>query len=178
LKIEKEGWSAKEDLQSLSPGENMIHVDLAKEEFSLSIITDPPDASVTIDNKQAEKTPMDIPVLPGSHTVRIEKEGYQTVVKQITLNKDEEVREVLVQAAPVKIRLSAFPGAEVIIDGNLIGRVPPILNHEIAPGFHTIVFINTDLDKRHEERVELKAGTNIKLHMKMETGELLVSKFD
>ncbi|MGB6865122.1 MAG: PEGA domain-containing protein, partial [Candidatus Aminicenantaceae bacterium] len=141
-------------------------------------ITEPPDASVTMDDKQPEKTPVDIPVLPGSHMIRIEKEGYQTIAKQITLNKDEELREVLVPAAPVKIRLSAFPGAEVIIDGNLIGRVPPILNHEIAPGVHTIVFINTDLDKRHEERVELKAGTNIKLHMKMETGELLVSKFD
>jgi serine/threonine protein kinase len=178
LKIEKEGWRAKEDQQSLSPGENVIHVDLAAAEFSLSIITEPPGASVTIDAKPSEKTPVVLPVLPGSHTIRIEKEGYQTVVTQITLDKDEEVREVLVQAAPVKIRLSAFPGAEIIIDGNLIGRVPPILNHEIASGFHTIVFINTDLDKRHEERIELKAGTNIKLHMKMETGELLVSKFE
>ena len=178
LKIEKEGWRAKEDLQSLSPGENVIHADLTMAEFSLSIITEPPGASVTIDDKQSEKTPVVLPVLPGSHTIRIEKEGYQTVVKQITLNKDEEVREVLVEAAPINIRLSAFPGAEVIIDGNLIGRVPPILNHEIAAGLHTIVFINTDLDKRHEEKVVLKSGTNIKLHMKMETGELLVSKFD
>jgi hypothetical protein len=121
---------------------------------------------------------VDIPVLPGSHKIRIEKDGYQTIVRQITLNKDEEVREVLVQAAPVNIRLSAFPGAEIIIDGNLIGRVPPMLDQAIAPGFHTIVFINTDLDKRHEEKVELKAGTNIKLHMKMDTGELLVSEFD
>ncbi|MGB6865370.1 MAG: protein kinase, partial [Candidatus Aminicenantaceae bacterium] len=79
LKIEKEGWSAKEDLQSLSPGENVIHVDLEKEEFTLSIITEPPDASVTMDDKQPEKTPVDIPVLPGSHMIRIEKEGYQTI---------------------------------------------------------------------------------------------------
>lgn len=178
LKIEKEGWRAKEDLQSLSPGENVIHVDLARAEFSLSIITDPPDASVIIDEERSGKTPVNVPVLPGSHKIRIEKEGYQTVVKQITLNKDEEVREILIEAAPVNIRLSAFPGAEVIIDGNLIGRVPPILNQKIAPGLHIIVFINTDLDKRYEEKVVLKAGTNIKLHMKMETGELRVSKFD
>jgi serine/threonine protein kinase len=178
LKIEKEGWRAEEGLRSLTPGENVIHVDLTVAKFSLSVITDPPGASVTIDDQNLERTPMDIPVLPGSHTVRIEKEGYQTVVKQITLDRDEELREVLVQAEPVNIRLSAFPSAEIIIDGNLVGRVPPVLNQEIAPGLHTIVFINTDLDKRHEEKVELKAGTNIKLHMKMETGELLVSPFD
>jgi len=97
---------------------------------------------------------------------------------QVALDKNEELREVLIQAVPVKVRFSAFPGAEIILDGNLIGRVPPILDQEIAPGFHTIVFINTDLDKRHEEKVELKAETNIKLHMKMDTGELLISKFD
>ena len=178
LKIAKDGWRTEEGLRSLSPGQNEIHVDLTMARFSLSITTEPPGASVTIDDRQQEKTPVDIPVLPGSHKIRIEKEGYQTIVRQITLDKDEEVREVLVQAAPVNIRLSAFPGAEIIIDGNLVGRVPPILNQAIAPGLHTIVFINTDLDKRHEEKVELKAGTNIKLHMKMDTGELLVSEFD
>jgi hypothetical protein len=178
LKIEKEGWRVVEDLHSLSPGENLIHVDLTRAEFSLSIFTEPPGASVTIDDGKSGETPVGIPVLPGSHTIRIEKEGYQTIVKQITLDKDKEVREVLVRAAPVRIRLSAFPAAEIIIDGNLIGRVPPIVDHEIAPGLHTIVFINTDLDKRHEEKVELKAGTNVKLHMKMETGELIVSNLN
>jgi serine/threonine protein kinase len=178
LKIEKEGWRGAEDQHDLSPGENVIHVDLTVAEFSLSIITDPPGASVTIDESSSGTTPVDIAVLPGSHTIRIAKQGYQTIVKEISLEKDEELREVLVEAVPVNIRLSAFPSAEVIMDGNLIGRVPPILNQEIAPGFHTFVFINTDLGKRHEEQVELEAGTKIKLHMKMETGELLVSKFD
>jgi serine/threonine protein kinase len=178
LKIEKEGWRAKEDLHSLSPGENAIHVDLTRADFSLSIMTEPPDATVTIDDEQTGITPVNIAVLPGTHTIRIEKEGYQTVVKQILLNKDEEVKEVLVQATPVEVRLSAFPSAEIVIDGKLIGRVPPILNHEITPGLHTIVFINTELDKRHEKEVEIKTGTKIKLHMKMDTGELLVSSFD
>lgn len=178
IKIEKEGWRMAEDLHRLSPGENVIHVDLTRAKFSLSIVTDPPDASVSIDDIPSGKTPADIPVLPGSHTISIGKQGYQTVVKQIMVNQDEEVKEVLVQAIPVKIRLSAFPSAEIIIDGNLVGRVPPILDFEIAPGSHTVVFINTDLDKKHEKKIELKPGEDIKLHMKMETGELLISDFD
>lgn len=178
LKIEKDEWNTQEDLYNLNPGENPIHIDLEKAPFSLSIVTEPPNASVILDEKISGITPTKIGVLPGSYKVRIEKEGYQTVEKQITLDKDEGLREVLIKAEPVKIRLSAFPGAEILIDGKMIGRVPPVMDYDITPGVHKITFINPGLSKKYEERIEVKTGERIMVHMKMETGEFRTSKID
>lgn len=64
---------------------------LASGPATLILNSDPPDADVFIDGELAGTTPLDRPVIPGKHILRVQKDGFITLEREVTFV--EGVRE-------------------------------------------------------------------------------------
>ena len=62
-------------------------------------------------------------------------------------------------APPVAIRISANPGTEVFVDGELAGTVPPIVELSLLPGQHRIRYRIPDYEELETE-VEVRSGAD------------------
>ncbi len=58
---------------------------LAKGPSTLTVVSDPVDAVVTIDGDLVGTTPLDRPVIPGKHVIRVTKEGFIAIEREVTL---------------------------------------------------------------------------------------------
>lgn len=69
---------------------------------SLEVTTEPKDATVYIDEKEEGKTPLTMrDVQPGNHTLKIRKEGYEEVKKDLNIKKGKNtVNQKLGRALP------------------------------------------------------------------------------
>jgi len=97
---------------------------------SLDIVANVP-GSLVIDGRARGDLPLLSPVrvLPGSHAVTVVKEGYRSfeVVTDVALGKTTTVRaqlKPLVVAGSIRIDEPELAGADVYVDGALVGQVP------------------------------------------------------
>jgi hypothetical protein len=177
LKIEKgKEWSLIEESVDLQPGLNNLEYPLAKMKYSLSIKTNPSGARVSLGNEPFGTSPVKKSILSGVYNIKIEKQGYQTVEESIRLESDIERAYEMTRLIPGKIRLKVHPYADVLIDGKLIGEVPPIRIQEIAAGKHTIEFVSTRLNRKFTVEVEIGPGESKEIRMNMETGKSTIVK--
>ena len=181
LKIKKgEDWSSIDETLSLKPGINSVQRSLKKLGFNFFLKTDPPGASVYIENTLIGVSPLRQSDLNGTYSIRIQKEGYKTVTESITIKSDVDRTFNLqkLKLELVKIRLKASPYAEVYIDGKLIGEIPPIKTPEVEEGKHKIEFVSTPLNKKYTVELEIKAGESKEIRMNMETGEYKIENIN
>ncbi len=173
LEIEKgKEWSSIDERLTLKPGLNSIQRSLERLRYSLSVRTNPSQARVFIGNKPIGTSPLIIPNLFGVSDIKIEKEGYKTVEESIAIKSNiERTYELIKLKLGVgKIRFKVHPYANVLIDGKLIGEVPPIIVQDIEEGKHTIEFVSSRLNKKFTVEAEIIAGESIEIRMNMETG--------
>ena len=179
LRIEKgEEWSRIDERLTLKPGINSLQLPLKKIRYSLSIKTNPSEASVSIGNKPFGITPVKVSNLFGVCDIKIEKEGYKTIEESIIVESDVEKTYELIKlkVGVGKIRLKVHPYADVLIDGKLIGEVPPILIQEVEEGKHSIEFVSSRLNKKFTVEVEIRTGESLEIRMNMETGQHRIVK--
>jgi hypothetical protein len=142
---------------------------------SILVNSDVPDAEVLLDgNRLDDKTPTLISnVLEGPHIVEVRKEPAvpwkQTV--QVTKGQTTKVTAELKatiggQGGNIRV-LSSIDGAEVWLDGVLVGPAPFDIK-DVAPGEH-IVEVRAKGRRAREERVTVAAGQAMIL--KMDVGE-------
>jgi len=177
LRIEKGNeWSPIDESLTLKPGINYLERPLKRTNYILSIATNPPEARVFVGDKAFGVSPVKKFVSYGVYNIRIEKQGYKTIEESADVRTNVERTYDLARLEPGKIRLKVHPYADVLIDGRLIGEVPPIRIQEIEEGKHTIEFVSTRLNKKFSIEVEIKGGESKEILMNMETGESKVIK--
>jgi predicted Ser/Thr protein kinase len=113
-----------------------------KRVVSVGITTVPPDANVTV-GAQKCRAPCDLPLPPGTYELRVERDGYEPVTRQVSVAADtkslptvrldaHEAQALPVQTTPPNPPPAAIDqgtlivranvgGAEVYVDGNLKG---------------------------------------------------------
>jgi hypothetical protein len=113
-----------------------------KRVVSVGITTVPPDANVTAGAHKC-RAPCDLPLPPGTYELRVERDGYESVTRQVSVAADTKSLPTVrldaheAQAPPVQttppnpppaaidqgtlIVLANVGGAEVYVDGNLKG---------------------------------------------------------
>ncbi|MBI3832307.1 MAG: PEGA domain-containing protein [Planctomycetes bacterium] len=115
----------------------------------LKVTTEPvKGASVFVNGHLAGATPVKITGLPaGEYVVRIERDGYQTAVRRVNLEgRGAEVNETLAELPSGKLRVQIEPtGAEVLLDGELVGHTPLSLD-KVTSGQHELVVRKTNFD--------------------------------
>lgn len=84
----------------------------------------PPDAALTIDGKPASGTTHSL--TPGSHTLKIEKEGFKTEEKTISVSEKQVFFELALQRQPdAGLQIETTPaGASVYLENVLLGVSP------------------------------------------------------
>ena len=114
------------------PGPGRLHVE-----------TEPPQAVVSIDGKQAGTAPFTGEVAPGDHELEVTNEGYKTVAQQVNLEPGQQLslKLALQQAqagqVPPLIAVASDPmGATLFLDGKQVGVTP--IKIRTTPGPHEI----------------------------------------
>ncbi|MCW8130624.1 MAG: PEGA domain-containing protein [Planctomycetota bacterium] len=125
----------------------------------LEIRSDPPGATVFIDGRLAGATPLRITSMkPGEYAVRLERDGCQPVIRKVRMEgRLVEIDETLPEVATGRLQVVIEPeGAEVLLDGELVGHTP--LHHEKIPvGQHELVVRKTNFEN-FVQTVNVQAG--------------------
>ena len=103
----------------------------------LYVTSSPVGAIVYIDNKQIGTTPVEAcEITRGRHSIRIEKDGYQLVAKQVQFSKNIEELNFNLSPAVSLLYVTTTPsGATIYVDDKQIGTTP-INTYEILQGWH------------------------------------------
>jgi serine/threonine-protein kinase len=111
---------------------------------ALHVESQPPGATVTVDNQPRGVTPLDVPDLAlGPHDVKVELKGYTPAAQSVELAADApraELKLALARVAPtmgVADILSTPLGGTVKIDGAAVGHTP-LLDYKLRPGPHRV----------------------------------------
>jgi len=144
------------------------------QKFNIKISVLPSPAEIHINDQFISSYPFDKTYEKGRYEIRIEKEGYKTVEDEIELQSDFE-KTYNLERLFGWFSISAFPYAEVEIDGTPIGkpgeRVPPVKTVRVSTGKHKIKFILKDYAEENiSEEIEesAAAGETKRVHHKFE----------
>ena len=127
----------------------------------LSIDSEPPGASVTVDGKALGKTPLrDLPLEEGEHRLLLE-EARHLPLEQSLLVTGRNVRQQLqLQLAPAWAQVtvdSLPPGARILVDGEAAGQTPATL--EVLQGEHQLT-LQLPSYADWQQTLNIKAGVN------------------
>ena len=145
-------YTLKAELDKHYPEEQQLIVEAGKDQsISLNLkpktgradITSTPfDAKITLNGKDYGTTPTTIKdLLVGTYTLTLEKQGYGTVIKTITIaeGKDTYVNETLPTGMEVTITSSPI-GAQLWVDGVPVGTTP--YKTTLAFSSHSVKLVN------------------------------------
>lgn len=130
LLLSKDGFKDAESVVEVDPeGTHAVKVSLKPEEGAVLVITSPVGAEVLLDGKSVGKAtePLRVAdVAPGTHAVRVQKEGYRPWEKTDLRVRSGETATVLAALLPERdyswVRLfTEPPGARVWLDGTDMG---------------------------------------------------------
>lgn len=105
------------------------------------VITPEPSAALVYINDEFVKTGEYMAKLkPGSYTYRVELPLYHTEAGKLEVGMEKKTLNVKLKPAFGQIRVNSQPesGAQVFVDGKLLGSTTPLTSEAIASGEHTV----------------------------------------
>jgi len=143
IRVEHKNYYTQSKQINVTPGQNLQETIILKPKTGiLSVMTTPIGADIFIDEKLIGQSPKIIDSLKvGNYTVKLQKQGYATVEKQviITENQITTIRETL--ANGINVQFTSQPsGSELYVDGQYKGTTP--LKLSVNFGEHTIRLVN------------------------------------
>ncbi|MFO7883003.1 MAG: PEGA domain-containing protein [Kosmotogaceae bacterium] len=109
-----------------------LNLESITRQYSLIVNSSPAGADVYIDGSHVGQSPIRVNVDQGTHSLRLEKQGYRTHDETINIDSDTSRSVALqeqVQTYRVEINASVY-GADVYVDGSYRGRTPLTMNLE------------------------------------------------
>ena len=125
---------------------------------TLKVQSQVPNAEVFLDGSSLGRAPVDRNDLdPGKHYVVVHKDGFTDFKREIMLIENQTVTMVADLSASGGVRILSTPeGAEVQIDGELIGRTP-VQRDTVTSGEHIIQFKMPGYFD-HKETIKVEGG--------------------
>jgi hypothetical protein len=145
---------------------NVNLVPVSPQTGSLSITSDPGGADIYIDGSYRGPAPAVVPGLaPGSHTVRLQKAGYDEYISAVTIYAGQRTPlQVTFSPSPPhvgSIEVNSDPaGASLFLDGHYMGLTPAAESFDltsITPGLHTVQLTLEDY-QTYTRTVQVIAG--------------------
>ena len=129
----------------------------------LFVSSEPPNASVYVNGSYFGSTPLNLTLPQGVYEIRITKEGYEEYVERLTLKPGEKYLQVKLSPLPGYLSVSSSPsGAEVYVDGNLVGTT--LLKYALPPGEHEVE-IRLKNYEPHRKRIRLESGETLEVEI-------------
>jgi hypothetical protein len=123
----------------------------------LDLTSTPEGATVTIDGESVGTTPWLGELTEGEHRLRLSRPGYSPVEQRVSVSAGKTLKQSLKltpRQTNVEVEISANPGTEIYVDGELAGKIPPNVNLMLSTGRHTIRYVIPEYDE-HQEIVEV-----------------------
>jgi hypothetical protein len=142
----KKGFKPQEQTVRVASNENAIvsfRMEVAppdRPHAGLKVQSTVANAEVFLDGSSLGRAPIDRNDLdPGKHYVSVHRDGYSDFKREIVLQENQAVTLVADLSASGSLRILSTPeGAEVRLDGELIGRTPVV--HDASAGDHVVEF--------------------------------------
>ncbi len=142
----KKGFKPQEQTVRVASNENAIvsfRMEVAppnRPHGGLKVQSTIPNAEVFLDGSSLGRAPVDRNDLdPGKHYVSVHRDGFTDFKREIMLVENQAVTLVADLSATGSLRILSTPeGAEVRLDGELIGRTPVV--HDASAGDHVVEF--------------------------------------
>lgn len=112
---------------------------IAKKATGVSIGCDAPNARIAVDGGAAQAAPYIHDVTPGEHTFVVSADGFITRTEKIRVTEGEYLaREIPLKEVPAKLWVKTDSGAQVLVDGRIIGSAPFSGWVDVEPGTRQI----------------------------------------
>ena len=146
---------------------------------TLEVKSNPPGATVYVDDVKVGVTPLNTQVLPGERVIRFDLKLHQPLEETIIIpiRGSASLEKSLEKVAARIVITASPPGTEISIDGTLIGKDK--VDRGIAPGEHTIR-LSFENHKAFEQTISVKADQQYSLDKTLEPvpGTGVVTKTD
>lgn len=129
---------------------------------TLEVKSDPPGATVYIDDVKVGQAPLTTQVLPGERTLRLDLKLHQPLEESLVVPfKGSPKFERYLEKVAARITVNAQPaGASVYLDGELVGK--DRIDRGIKPGPHTLR-ITLDGFRAYEQQLQVKPDETLVL---------------
>lgn len=130
VKVEKAGFVTREQQVTIIRGREIsTDLFLRAQTGTLDIVTDPPQAMISLDGRMYGLSPRVISDLPfGSYTLTLEKADYTSVVMRVSINDTRPVKIEIPLLSGREVTLNSDPpGAEVTINQKVEGVTPLVI---------------------------------------------------
>ncbi len=119
-------------------GNTQVSAVLSPVQFTLTVGANVQGANVFINGNQAGKTPFSTNVGAGNYTVLVMAAGYSDFSQTLSVNGNSQVNAILVASTfPVTIDSGSLRGAQVFLNGAMVGQTPYSTN--LAIGNYSVV---------------------------------------
>ncbi|MBN1340086.1 MAG: PEGA domain-containing protein, partial [Bacteroidales bacterium] len=134
--------NARQDVQLLAGDRKKITLDPVPVTGSADVVSNPPKASVSLNGKNYGTTPVTLNnLLIGEYTLTLEKQGFGTVTKKITITSGGSTMISETLPAGMEVTIASDPsGARLEVDGKEQGHTPATLT--LGFGTHNIRLTN------------------------------------
>ena len=105
-------------------------------QYSLSISANVANADVIINGQSMGKAPYSASVQPGYYTIVVRASGYTDYSQSVTVNGATQINANLQPLASTLSISSNVPGADILINGNLVGKTP--FQAQLVPGTYNV----------------------------------------
>ncbi len=148
----------------VAPGENSIvsfRMEVAppdRPRATLKVQSQVPNAEVFVDGSSLGRAPIDRNDLdPGKHYIVVHKDGFTDFKREVVLLENQSITMVADLAATGTVRVLSSPeGAEVKIDGELVGHTP-VQRDAVSSGDHIVEFKMKGFFD-HKETMKIEGG--------------------
>jgi DNA-binding beta-propeller fold protein YncE len=111
-------------------------------EYSLEITTEPKEAKIVIDGKEAGTTPEIIRSLSPKLLLEVMKDGFKPVKEEIFLTQAVTKKEYKLESAGRSFKISSYPvGAQIFLDGQDTGKETNAELPQVPFGAHAVKLV-------------------------------------
>ncbi|HWN67692.1 MAG TPA: PEGA domain-containing protein [Haliangium sp.] len=175
VEVKAEGYLPREDRVTVNAGTaNVLKLDLqpqpqaaARETGKLKVVSPVPEAAIFIDGERIGTAPQEKDLPPGEHFVVVTKPGYKKFEEKVELDVGQTMTVSAELAAVGALRvLSTPPGADVLVDGQVIGQTP-LNQDDIDVGEH-VVTVRQSQFYDYEQNINIEGGQRTIVSAKLE----------
>ena len=138
----------------------------AKPMGTLVVKSTEPGVEVSIDGTSYGGAPLRREVAPGTYIVLVQKPGFPPFRREVVVQKDQVIEVVADMKAVGRLMVLAPPGAQVLLDGQVVGQTPMAAT-EVPVGEHVLEIRHASYqDYRQTITVEGGKPVNLEVDMK------------
>jgi hypothetical protein len=144
IEVRAKGYANKEQRVTVNVGtSDIIKFDLVAAgagggaTSKIKIVSPVPEARAFIDGANVGTAPIDKDVTAGEHYIVVEKEGYAKFEQKVSIEAGQTLTVTAVLRSVGKVRFLSTPGgAEIVLDGKVMGKTP--FETDVEGGAHVV----------------------------------------